>query len=122
MLLFNFYKLCIFIVMFMYSYCYICSVLYTPFSLCCSKYCLCVNVYCHRVTTQLQLTNIYHIIYRIIYQFPTIIQKSFHNTIILLYTYYITEEIYHNNNSFIQYIFKTRKLKPTNPPYKIFKR
>jgi len=29
--------------------------------LCCSMYCLCVNVYCHRVTTQLQLTNIsYH--------------------------------------------------------------
>ena len=29
----------------------------------CSIYCLCVNVYCHRVTTQLQLTNIsYHII------------------------------------------------------------
>jgi hypothetical protein len=26
--------------------------------LCCSMYCLCVNVYCHRVTTQLQLTNI----------------------------------------------------------------
>ena len=27
----------------------------------CSMYCLCVNVYCHRVTTQLQLTNIsYH--------------------------------------------------------------
>jgi len=26
-------------------------------------YCLCVNVYCHRVTTKLQLTNIsYHII------------------------------------------------------------
>ena len=23
--------------------------------LCCSIYCLCVNVYCHRVTTQLQL-------------------------------------------------------------------
>ena len=23
-----------------------------------SMYCLCVNVYCHRVTTQLQLTNI----------------------------------------------------------------
>ena len=23
-------------------------------------YCLCVNVYCQRVTTQLQLTNIYH--------------------------------------------------------------
>ena len=30
--------------------------------LCCSMYCSCVNVYCHRVTTQLQLTNIsYHI-------------------------------------------------------------
>ena len=26
--------------------------------LCCSMYCLCVNVYCHPVTTQLQLTNI----------------------------------------------------------------
>jgi hypothetical protein len=25
--------------------------------LCCSIYCLCVNVYCHRVTTQLQLIN-----------------------------------------------------------------
>ena len=24
-----------------------------------SMYCLCVNVYCHRVTTQLQLINIY---------------------------------------------------------------
>ena len=30
-------------------------------------YCLCVNVYCHRVTTQLHLTNIsYHISYHII--------------------------------------------------------
>jgi hypothetical protein len=29
--------------------------------LCCSKYCLCVNVYCHRVTTQLQLNILYHI-------------------------------------------------------------
>jgi hypothetical protein len=26
--------------------------------LCCSVYCLCVNVHCHRVTTQLQLINI----------------------------------------------------------------
>ena len=26
-----------------------------------SMYCLCVNVYCHRVTTQLQLTNISYI-------------------------------------------------------------
>jgi hypothetical protein len=30
----------------------------------CSTYCLCVNVYCYRVSTQLQLTNIsYHISY-----------------------------------------------------------
>ena len=29
--------------------------------LCCSMYCLCVNVYCHRLTTQLQLINVsYH--------------------------------------------------------------
>jgi len=26
--------------------------------LCCSLFCLCVNVYCHQVTTQLQLINI----------------------------------------------------------------
>jgi len=26
--------------------------------LCCSMYCLCVNVYCHLVTTQMQLINI----------------------------------------------------------------
>jgi hypothetical protein len=26
--------------------------------LCCSVYCLCVNVYCHRVTTQLQSINV----------------------------------------------------------------
>ena len=38
-------------------------------SLCCSVYCLCVNVYCtvlyhcHRVSTQLLLTNIYIYIY-----------------------------------------------------------
>ena len=30
---------------------------YVLFILYCSMYCLCVNVYCHRVTTQLQLTN-----------------------------------------------------------------
>ena len=40
---------------------------YVLFILYCSMYCLCVNVYCHQVTTQLQLTNIsYHIIYHII--------------------------------------------------------
>jgi hypothetical protein len=31
--------------------------------LCCSVYCLCVNVYCHRVTTQLQLINILLLLY-----------------------------------------------------------
>ena len=35
---------------------------YVLFDLYCSMYCLCGNVYCHWVTTQLQLTNIsYHI-------------------------------------------------------------
>jgi hypothetical protein len=35
--------------------------------LCCSMYCLCVNVYCHRVTTQLQLINKYKYIYTVKY-------------------------------------------------------
>ena len=39
--------LCI-IVMFMNSYCYVCSVY--SISLCCSVYCLCVNVYCTTAT------------------------------------------------------------------------
>jgi len=34
--------------------------------LCCSVYCLCVNVYCHRLTTQLQSINISYISYHII--------------------------------------------------------
>jgi hypothetical protein len=37
-------------------------VLLYVFSLCCAMYCLCVIVYCHRVTTQLQLINIIIII------------------------------------------------------------
>jgi hypothetical protein len=49
----NFCKLYHQILLFLLSPCY----------LCCSMYCLCVNVYCHRVTTRLQLINIsYHII------------------------------------------------------------
>jgi len=72
-LLFNFVNrlflllcLCILIVIFMFSYCYVmfCSVY--SVSLCCSVYCFmckCVMYYSHRVSTQLQLTNIsYHII------------------------------------------------------------
>jgi hypothetical protein len=48
---------CIPIVLFKYSYCYVCSVLCSV-SLCCSVYCLCVNMYCTTATgcqTQLQL-------------------------------------------------------------------
>ena len=44
------FKLCVFIVMFIYSYCYVCSVLYIPFSLCGSMYCFCVNMYCTTAT------------------------------------------------------------------------
>ena len=45
------------------DYSQIVVLLYVLFVLYCSMYCLCLNVYCHRVTTQLQLTNIsYHII------------------------------------------------------------
>ena len=73
MLLFNFVNyvlllLCLYIliVLFKYFYCYICSMY--SLSLCCSVYCLCVNVlyYCHRVSTQLQLT-IYIYIYTYIF-------------------------------------------------------
>ena len=35
-----------------------CCVVVCILVLYCSMYCMCVNVYCHRVTTQLQLTNI----------------------------------------------------------------
>ena len=37
---------------------------YVLFVLYCSMYCLCVNVYCQRVTTQLQLSNISYLIKR----------------------------------------------------------
>ena len=58
-------RLCIRIVTFMYSYCYECFVpgirfivLFFVLFLC--KY---VLYYCHRVSSQLQLTNIYSIVY-----------------------------------------------------------
>jgi hypothetical protein len=56
--------LCILIVMFMYSYCYVCSVLDILFDcvVLCIFLCKCVLYYYHRVSTQFQLTNIsYHI-------------------------------------------------------------
>ena len=50
--------------------------LYVLFVLYCSMYCLCVNVYCHRVTTQLQLTNISHHINHLFVLFVFVSQLS----------------------------------------------
>ena len=49
----------------MYSYCYVCSSVYSVFivSFCVLFECKCVLYYCHRVSTQLQLKNVsYHTI------------------------------------------------------------
>jgi hypothetical protein len=58
MLLFNFVNY-VFFVTFMYSYCYVCSVLGILFivSFCVLFVCKCVLYYCHRMSTQLQLTK-----------------------------------------------------------------
>jgi hypothetical protein len=40
--------ICVVLLLFVLFGCYVC----------CSVYCLCVNVYCHRVTTQMQLKNV----------------------------------------------------------------
>ena len=50
------YHICVFRLLFVLFSCYLCY----------SMYCLCVNVYFHRVATQLQLNISYHIIYHII--------------------------------------------------------
>jgi len=51
--------LCILTVMFVYSYCYACSVsgILFPYVVLCIL-CKCALYYCQRVSTQLQLTNI----------------------------------------------------------------
>ena len=57
--------------------------LYVLFVLYCSMYCLCVNVYCHWVTTQLQLTNIsYH------YSHKSVIRSNFSFTLNAFFTWW----------------------------------
>ena len=62
-------------------------------------YCLCVNVYyCHRVTTELQLTNIsYHIII-------TKLTHFFNAFISLLYICFDQRSAHHQENQLYQYI------------------
>ena len=71
----------------MYSDCYECSVLCILLSLCCSMYCLfkCVLYYCHRVSTQMQLTNTY-----IMYQIISYILYHICINIVYIILYYIS--------------------------------
>jgi hypothetical protein len=59
----------------------------------CPMYRLCVNVYCHRVTTQLQLINISHIISNHIIYYIIYHVMSCH--IIYIYIYIYIYHIYH---------------------------
>ena len=54
----------------MYSYCYVCSLFCFNVSFCVLFVCKCVLYCCSRVATQLQSTNIYHIIYFVLLIFP----------------------------------------------------
>ena len=61
MLLFNFVNDIFLLLHFMYSYCYVCSILGILFHCVVPSMfvCKCVLYYCHQASTQSQLTNIY---------------------------------------------------------------
>ena len=77
---------CFYLILYiMYSYCYFYVFLFLSIiryrycvSLCCSVFCLCVCVlyYCHRVSTQLQLSNICPIISRYLYICVSLLIKT----------------------------------------------
>jgi len=54
--------------------------------LCCTMYCLCVNVYCHRMETQLQLINISYLIFTVLTLLLSVLYGSQNRQRLLLYT------------------------------------